>query len=583
MMDGTFRQRGFTEEQIACLTAALAKLELHKLASGGGGAAAPAAETVYGTPIEDLCKEEVAKYQLHPLDLWARLERWTARNEMATGLDQFLLRHLGFFNVEPTSPGYMVRLRLPACRMRGDQMIALAAIAERYAGGYAHVTTRGNIQMREIAPKNVLNVIEALTEAGLSCQGSGADSARNMTTSPTAGFDRAEIVDLSAYTRRLSDLVLNTRALRALPRKFNIAFDNGGTVSCVGDSNDICFQAVRVGESAEGVEPGVYCRISLGGISGHKDLTRETGMICTPDQTVMAGLAMLYVFVEHADRTNRKKARLKYLLDAKGIDWFVARTQEKLDALEAGFHLTPLGAEHDQPRPAVDRQGHVGVQAQAGEGLSYLGLVLEMGRLSPQQMRAIGRTAIEHGANDLRLTVWQNVLIPHVADDRVPTARAALEAVGIGTDATAFAAGAVACTGKAGCKLALAFTKQDGTALVRHLEQRFTLDQPINIHLTGCPNSCAQHYIGDIGLVGTTMPEGGEGYYIVVGGGSDQDKGIGRPLCGPVAAGQITEIVEAVLSNYLARRGEGESFLAFVRQIPDADLPALLSPLTIAA
>ncbi|MEL7044062.1 MAG: hypothetical protein AAGL66_03465, partial [Pseudomonadota bacterium] len=232
-LNDTSRPQGFTEEQVACLMNALGKLDL---ATGSGGGA-DAVEAVYGIPLEDLCKEEVAKYRLHPLDLWDRLERWTARNEIATGLDQFLLRHLGFFNVEPTSPGYMVRLRLPACQLRGDQMLALADIAETFGGGYAHVTTRGNLQIREIEPRHVLAVIDALNSAGLSCQGSGADSARNMTASPAAGFDAAELIDLSPQTRRLSNLVLNTRELRALPRKFNISFDNGGTISAVSDSN----------------------------------------------------------------------------------------------------------------------------------------------------------------------------------------------------------------------------------------------------------------------------------------------------------------------------------------------------------
>ncbi|MEM9140834.1 MAG: NirA family protein, partial [Pseudomonadota bacterium] len=463
-----------------------------------------------------------------------------------------------------------------------DQMLALAGIADDFAGGYCHVTTRGNIQMREIEPKNVLNVIDALNQAGLSCQGSGADSARNMTASPTAGFDPSELIDLAPYTRRLSNLVLNSRELRALPRKFNIAFDNGGTISCVGDSNDICFQAVEVGPGAA-VDTGIYCRIGLGGISGHKDLTRQTGMVCTPEQTVMAAAAMLHVFCEHADRTNRKKARLKYLLDGQGIDWFVARTQEKLDDLDAGFRLTALADDHDLPRPPVLRQAHIGVHAQRQGGLSYVGVAQEMGRLSSDQMRVIGRLAMDQGGNDLRLTVWQNILIPHVPNAQVPQVEAALVDAGLNTTATAFAAGAVGCTGKAGCKLAHAFTKEDGTALVRHLEGRFTLDTPLNIHLTGCPNSCAQHYIGDIGLMGTTMADGSEGYYIVVGGGSDHDKAIGRSLCGPVPAGEINRIVEAVVSNYLAQREGSETFLTFVKRIADADLPALLAPLDIAA
>ncbi|MEM7542538.1 MAG: NirA family protein [Pseudomonadota bacterium] len=577
-MNEPSHQRGFSDEQIACLMAALSKLEL----GTAGAAEEEPTEMVYGTPLEDLCKEEIAKYKLHPMDLWERLENWTARNEIAAGLDQFLLRHLGFFNVEPTSPGYMVRLRLPACQMRGDQMLALADIAERFGGGYAHVTTRGNIQIREIEPKDVLNVMDALTCAGLSCQGSGADSARNMTASPTAGFDQSELINLAPFAQRLSNLVLNTRELRALPRKFNISFENGGSISAVSDSNDICFQAVAVGEGAA-IDPGIYCRVGLGGISGHKDLTRETGVICTPEQTVMAGFAMLYTFVEHADRTNRKKARLKYVLDKHGVDWFIAKTNEKLTELEAGFQLTPLGMEQELERPPVNRQGHIGFHAQKEAGLRYLGVALEMGRLSPNQMRTLGDVALQHGRNDLRLTVWQNVLIPHLPESAEHEIKTRIENDGMKTSATAFAAGAVACTGKSGCKLALSFTKENGAALVRHLEQCFTLDRPINIHLTGCPNSCAQHYIGDIGLVGATLQDGREGYHLVLGGGSDHDKGIGRPVCGPIPAEDVNAVVEQIVGNYLARRKDGQSFLEFVRDVADADLLELADMQTLAA
>ncbi|WP_299592336.1 NirA family protein [uncultured Tateyamaria sp.] len=564
--------RGFSDEQIACLMSALTKLEL----TAAPGGEAPT-EHVYGTPLEDLCKEEIAKYKLHPLDMWDRLERWTARNEIATGLDQFLLRHLGFFNVEPASPGYMIRLRLPACQMRGDQMQAIADIADTYGPSHAHVTTRGNLQIREIAPRNVLKVMDALASAGLSCQGSGADSARNLTASPTAGFDPVELIDLSPQTRRLSNLILNKRELRALPRKFNISFDNGGSISAVSDSNDIAFQVVKIADGAP-VAPGVYCRIGLGGISGHRDLTRETGMICTPDQTVMTGFAMLMVFVEHANRTNRKRARLKYLLDAKGMDWFIDATQTKLKEMEAGFQLLLVNAAHDLPRPAVNRQGHIGVHPQSDPALNYAGVALEMGRLSSDQMRALGRIASRHGRNDIRLTVWQNVLIPHIPTTQTEQIERELAEAGLSTNATAFAAGAVACTGKTACKLGLAHTKEDGIALVRHLEDRFTLDSPINIHLTGCPNSCAQHYIGDIGLVGATTADGTPGYQVVIGGGSDYDKGIGRPLCGPVPATELNSVIERIIATYLNCRDGTETFLSFVRAMPDTALSKLFQP-----
>ncbi|RJE78556.1 NirA family protein [Paracoccus sp. JM45] len=560
----------FTPEQQDYLAKTIAGLGLDRAFSPVSAASAP--ERVYGTPVEDLCREELRKYETHPCDLWEVIEDWTARGLIAEGLDQFLLRHWGFFNVEPADAGYMCRLRLPSCQLRGDQMIALAGIAEDLAGGFAHVTTRGNLQLRNIAPKDVLDVHFALREVGLSCHGSGADSARNITASPTAGFDPVEIADLRDQAIQLGQTIAQTRALQGLPRKFNVAFDGGGKVSCVADTNDIAFQAVTVGAGGT-LDPGVYCRIGLGGITGHKDFARYTGTLCQPAEAARVAAAMLHVFVEHGDRTNRKRARLKYLLDEQGVDWFLDRTQEKLDA--RGIMLLRQGTEQDAPRAAVDRQGHIGAHLQS-DGRHYLGIALEMGRLSPAQMRLIGKAAIDVGDNDLRLTVWQNVLLPHITVARVSELRTHLAEAGLATDATAFAAGAVACTGKWACKFGLAYTKADGTALVRHLQDRFALDAPINIHLTGCPNSCAQHYIGDIGLMGATLPDGNEGYMVVLGGGTDADEGIARALPGPIPAADLNMTVEGIVARYLDRRDPGEAFLTFVRRLPDDALPSLL-------
>ncbi|MCQ0971451.1 NirA family protein [Paracoccus sp. TK19116] len=566
---------GFTPEQQAYLVETVNRLGLDR--AFRPSAAAP--ETVYGTPIEDLCKEERRKHEIHPCDLWDAIEDWTLRGVIAEGLDQFLLRHWGFFNVEPADSGYMCRLRITACQLRGDQMIALARIAEDLAGGFAHVTTRGNIQLRNIAPQDVLAVHFALREAGLSCHGSGADSARNITVSPIAGFDPAELVDLRPQALMLGEHILNTRELQGLPRKFNVSFDGGGTISCVADTNDIAFQAVRIVAGGP-LEPSIYCRIGLGGITGHKDFARETGVLCRPEDAGRVAVAMLHVFVEHADRTNRKRARLKYLLDARGVDWFVAEAAEKL--AEKGIALFYAGPAHDAPRASINRQGHIGAYPQA-DGNRYVGVALEMGRLSPDQMRLLGRLALRHGRNDLRLTVWQNVVLPHIPEDRVALVGDGLAQGGMPTRATSFAAGAVGCTGKWACKFGLAYTKADGTALVRHLESRFTLEQPINIHLTGCPNSCAQHYIGDIGLMGATLPDGGEGYMVVLGGGTDSDEGLARPLTGPIPASDLNETVETVIANYLAQRHPSESFLAFIRRQPDDALPALMDRTSAAA
>lgn len=568
--------KGFTPEQTQYLSEILAKLNLHRAFEGGSKKEEPKA--LYGTPLEDLCKEELAKYERHPLDIWDQIVQFNNRNQIAEGIDQFMFRHFGIFNVEPNSQGYMCRLRIPSCKMRGDQLSMLGDIAENVAGGYAHVTTRGNFQLREIAPNRVLDLFAGLYDAGLSCKGSGADSARNITASPTAGFDESELIDLHQYGIHLSHRILNTRDLHGLPRKFNISFDNGGSISCVSDTNDIGYLAVKVKENPVGVEPGIYCRILLGGITGHLDFARDTGVVCNPEDTPEISEAMLRVYIEHADRTNRKKARLKYVLDKHGFDWFIERTQEKLDEFGNGVQLMRLSQDYDAPRNEIKRQGHIGVHAQKQAGLNYVGVALELGRMSPEQMRAIGAIAQKYGKNDIRLTVWQNLLIPHIRDEDVAAVTAEIDALGLSVNASSFAAGAIACTGRWGCKFAGAYTKQDATRLVKHLEAKYELDQPINIHLTGCHHTCAQHYIGDIGMIGAATADGKEGYNIVLGGGSDSDRGLAKDFVGPIAADDICELVDHMIGRYLETRDSSESFLSFTRRHDIETLKTLLLP-----
>lgn len=568
------QSKGFTPEQQKYLTDVLTKLNLHRAFQGGSQKDVP--ETLFGTPLEDLCKEELAKYETHPLDLWDKIVQFNDRNQIAEGIDQFMFRHFGIFNVEPNSPGYMCRLRIPSCKMRGDQLMMLGDLSEDVAGGYAHVTTRGNFQLREIAPNRVLDLFAGLYDMGLSCKGSGADSARNITASPTAGFDVSEVTDLHQYGIKLSHIILNNRDLNGLPRKFNISFDNAGSISCVSDTNDIGFVAVKVKENPVAVEPGIYCRILLGGITGHYDFARDTGIVCKPEDSPEIAEAMLRVYIEHADRTNRKKARLKYVLDEHGFDWFIAKTQEKLDAFGNGVQMMRLSQEYDAPRAEIKRQAHIGVHPQKQDGLNYVGIALEVGKMTPDQMRALGKIAQRYGQNDIRLTVWQNLLIPHIADADVDAVVAEIEAMGLSVNASSFAAGAIACTGKWACKFGGAYTKKDATNLVKHLETKFTLDQPINIHLTGCHHTCAQHYIGDIGMIGAATADGREGYNIVLGGGTDTDVGLAKDFCGPIAAEDINALVENVIAKYLELRQGTESFLSFTRRHDIEELKTVL-------
>jgi ferredoxin-nitrite reductase len=249
---------------------------------------------------------------------------------------------------------------------------------------------------------------------------------------------------------------------------------------------------------------------------------------------------------------------------------------------EAAQHLRApwrfAAAELCEPRGPVDRHGHVGVHEQAQPGLCYIGIVARAGRLSAAQLRGLAAIAARRGSGTLRLTVWQNLILSDVARAQVPETLAEIEALGLATSASAIRAGLVACTGNAGCKFALADTKRHALALADYLEPRVALDAPINIHLTGCPNSCAQHYVGDIGLLATKVDCGEdevEGYHLVAGGGSGAAAGLGREICRDIPADQLPRRLERGLGAYLAHRAAGESFRAFATRHSVDELAAL--------
>jgi ferredoxin-nitrite reductase len=212
------------------------------------------------------------------------------------------------------------------------------------------------------------------------------------------------------------------------------------------------------------------------------------------------------------------------------------------------------------------------VHPQKQSGLNWVGLVLPVGKMTAQQMRGISDIAQKLGDDDIRLTVWQNLLISGVRAESVEAVEAAIEALGLSTKATSIRAGLIACTGNAGCRLALSNTKRDAEKIAEWCEPRVQLDTPVNIHLTGCPNSCAQHYVGDIGLLGARVQisEDGDtvdGYHIHVGGGFGPDAGIARELYRDVKAEDAPGTVERMLKAYLDHRAsDQETFFAFTRR-----------------
>lgn len=537
--------------------------------SGAANLAAADKPTVHGTPVEDLCREELWKHEQNPLDIWEKLMAHADNNSAPSTDDIFRFKYHGLFYVAPAQDSFMLRLRVPGGILSAHQLHGLAEIAERWGAGYADLTTRANIQIREFQPKDIVRVLQRVHSLGLTARGSGADNIRNITASPGAGIDSAELYDVRPLVEGLHHYILNSREMYELPRKFNVAFDGGGAISVLADTNDIGFQAVRI-EGGKSVPAGIYFRVLLCGITGHKQFASDCGLLVRPEQTLAVTAAMIRVFIENGDRTDRRKARLKYLVDCWGVEKFVAETEKRL-----AFPLLRLNIEECEPRGPLDRAGHIGVHSQAQPDLYYIGVSIPVGRLQSAQMHMIARIAEECGSSELRLTVWQNLLIPNLHSSQVAKALQMLRAAGLGHEAGTVMQGTVACTGNRGCRYASTDTKSHAVELARRLDTQFPFDQPVNLHVTGCPHSCAQHYVGDIGLLGIKV-SGKEGYQVVIGGGADTDRGIARELIPAIEYSQLGPKLDSLFEAYFTTRLSDESFLQFSRRHSVEELQKLL-------
>jgi ferredoxin-nitrite reductase len=579
----------FTDEQKRYLEGFTTGLQISRVGKGlGGGASAKANAEPTGPEAthikaqdravaagKKLVDQEKWKREGHPFDAYSRLKEQAAIDARPSPADNFRWRYYGLFYVGPTQDSYMCRLRIPNGIMTHWQFAGMADLQDRLCAPFCNVTTRANLQVREIPPKHAVMLIEGIQDLGLCSRGSGADNIRNVTGTPTAGIDPQELLDTRLYAREWHYHILNDRSLTGLPRKFNVAFDGAGKIAVLEDTNDIAFQAVAVKDGFD-VEPGIWFKLGIGGITGHRDFAKDTGIIVRPADATKVSDAIVRVFIDLGDRTNRLKARLKYVIDGMGTDTFLGLVEDKF-----GHKFTRVPAEALAPRPAFDRNAHLGVHAQKQSGLNWIGVALPLGKVTSDQMRGLAKIARDLGDGDIRLTVWQNLLIPGVPDDKVALATAAIEAIGLAIATTEIRAGLIACTGRAGCKFGNADTKATAARIADWCDPIVTVDTPINIHLTGCHHSCAQHYISDIGMIGARVAVGEgddtvDGFHLFTGGSFGPGADVGREVYRDIKSEDAPVIVEKLLKAYMTNRASAdETFLTFARRHEAETLRAL--------
>jgi ferredoxin-nitrite reductase len=531
-----------------------------------------------------LAPEERAKRRQPPNELWGRMLELARERRFPQGDEVFLYKFHGLFYVSPAEEAFMCRLRFAGGRVLAHQLRGVADLAERFGRPELQLTTRSNLQLRGIQADTALDVLAGLLELGILNRGSGGDAVRNVGATATSGFDRRELIETLPLARQAQQRISSDRSLQALPRKFTLAFDGGGSVSALAEACDLGFRAVRV-PPGEAAAPGVYFRLLLGGATSHGRYARDAGILVAPSQCLDVLEQVLHLYVEHGDRTNRRRARLAYLLETWGMPRFVAELQARLRRREPSraapaqgpldrspelpLAELPLGRCELPARP--DPFGHVGFHNQRPRGTSYVGVVLDSARLTIARARGLARIADEQGCGELRLTPHQNVLIPGLKDTQLHKVKEALEKLGVAWTASAFRSRLVACTGSPGCQFAKGDVKGRGEGLARQLEQQTKLEQPLSIRISGCHHACARHTTADIGLMATRDPaalDGAEFYQLWLGGELSDTVHFGRQYATSVPFAEVSRVVQEVVDAYVARRREGETFREFVGRTP---------------
>ena len=472
------------------------------------------------------------------------------------------------------TPYFMVRIRIPNGILRSPQLRKVADIAERHARGVADITVRQNIQLHWVTIEALPEILDRLHSVGLTTTGACGDVVRNITGCPLAGLDADEICDASPIALELTRELAGNSQFYNLPRKFKVSVTGCHLWCSYPEINDVALTATTRRRHGA-VETGFSLRVA-GGLSTDPHLAVRLNAFVAPDQAVQVVRGVAEIFREsEVLRQSRERARLKFLFLNHGwtADSFLAELHRRI-----GFKLDP-----SEPEQVPDDayRDHVGVHAQKQPGYSYVGASVLRGRITAGQLKSAAEIADHFAGGEIRTTIMQNLVLVNVRNEDAATVAKGLEACGLPVAASVFARGTIACTGSEFCKLALTETKSFARWLVEALEDRIPgFDQQLKLHIAGCPNSCGQHWIADIGLEGKKVKVDGrmvDAYYFCVGGAVGKFAAIARPIGYRCAAVEVPDAIERLLKAFDSDRNPGENLRQFFARHSNDEIRALLA------
>ncbi|MEL6764888.1 MAG: ferredoxin--nitrite reductase, partial [Cyanobacteria bacterium J06607_6] len=434
--------------------------------------------------------------------------------------------------------------------LSSHKMRVLAEVVQRYGDdGCADITTRQNLQLRGVRLEDIPDIFSRFEQAGITSMQSGMDNVRNITGSPVAGISANELIDTQGLVVKVQDMITNNGEgnydFTNLPRKFNIALEGSREDSIHSEINDIAF-IPAFKDGTESSELGF--NVLVGGFFSARRCEAAIPLnawVPADDTVVELCRAILTVFRDNGSRGNRQQTRLMWLIEAMGLDQFRAAVETQM-----GQKLVPAA-----PEDAITDEGksdHLGVHPQKQPGLNYIGLHVPVGHFYADDMFEFARLAEVYGNGEIRLTVEQNVIIPNVPDSRLSAFLQEEPVQKFSVEPAPLSRALVSCTGSRFCNFALIETKQRATALAQTLDSQLSIDSPVRMHWTGCPNSCGQPQVADIGFLGTKARKDGksvEAVDIYMGGKVGKHAQLGERVMKGVPCEDLEEVVSGLLKE----------------------------------
>jgi len=497
--------------------------------------------------IEGWKKEKDGLDVLEDLHRYAR-EGW----EKITEADVQRLKWYGLFLRTPTPGLFMIRVRIPNGIARAEQFRVFAEISKRFGKGFADLTTRQQLQLRNMRIEQVPEIFERLRSVGLTSLQTGMDSIRNVMGCPVTGLSPTDWIDTAPIVHQFNDHLIGNRSYTNLPRKFNIAII-GCRENCThADSQDIALIPASKeidGQSVPGFNLLVGGKMGSGGFRA----ARPLDLFVRPDEAVEVLDVLTFIFRDHGPRENRNKARLAFLVD----EWGTARLRKELEN-RLGRPYPHAGKDERDPRRKTD---HIGVYRQRQPGLNYVGLAVPVGRMTSEQMSEAARLSEAYGTGEIRLTHGQNLILPNVPDGllgKLIQEESLLKELRY--NPSEVMRGLVSCTGIEYCGLAVIETKNRALQIARNLERDVATEKPVSIHWSGCPAGCGNHLISDIGLQGkrakVTKADGTsevvDAVDVYVGGRDGLRAQAGTKVLEDVPCDQLPEVMKGLI-RYAAR------------------------------